>query len=91
MEGEEGSFYIAIVCNDMNSTASGLFINPTTLCLTILISSIYRCRLCVVVVSCPAVAPKPGGQTRLELYRGSYLHAHLCASFLSTYRCLGMN
>ena len=70
MEGEERSFTIEFVCNDMDCTASGLITNPTISCLTILTSSIDTCRLCVVVVSCLAVAPKTGGQTRLRAIQG---------------------
>ena len=63
-EGDESSFYIVNTCYDMDPTASALNINPTSSCLTIITSSIDKCRLRVVVVSCPAVAPKTGGQTR---------------------------
>ena len=90
MEEEECSFYIAFACNNMVPIASGLIINPTSLCLTIITSSIDRCRLCVVVVSRPAVASKTGAKRGIGPYRGSYLHAHLCASFVSTYKCSGI-
>lgn len=70
MEGDESSFYIVNTCYDMDPTASALNINPTSSCLTIITSSIDRCRLYVVVVSCPAVAPKTGGQTRHRTIQG---------------------
>ena len=73
MEGEERSIYIAFACSDMDSTVSGLIINPTSLCLTMTTPSIDRRRPCVVVVSCPAVAPKTGGQTRHQAINGLLL------------------
>ena len=88
---ERKGAFILHVCNNMDSTVSGLFTNPTTLCLTILTSSVYRCRLCVVDVSCPAVAPKTGGQTRYRTIRGRIPQRSFARLFFSTSRCSSIN
>lgn len=66
-------------------------INPTPSNFPIKTPYLTRSRFHIVLISHRAMAPETGAKRGIEPLCGSFLYAHLRASFVSICRCLGIN